>query len=228
MSSKDDATENERDEVDQPDEDEATEEDDDAGNDPTGEESGEVAEASDEGGKAEVAGEPSAATDTRDGGILAWKMTWLTTRPLWLVGLGALIAAAIATEIVGGLARALDVPMEAPTGIGGDGDPEKIGPSAYTFGVFSYGVPGVLVAMLLAWKVSKPAKIWAGLAIVFTVVSLAFPYTADNTTTATQTVLSFTHIVAGAIIIPQVFIRLTALEREKATASAGEPVPTTA
>jgi hypothetical protein len=139
--------------------------------------------------------------------------TALMRRPLWQVGLAAMIVAAVAAEVFGLLARAIDVPLEAPA-MGGD-EAEKIFVGGFAVATFFYGVIGILVALGLARWASNPARAWLIVASVGTALSLLAPITAEDTETATKVVLALSHLVVAAIMIPLIAQRLAALESDE-------------
>ncbi len=139
--------------------------------------------------------------------------TALMGRPLWQVGLAAMIVAAVVAEVFGLLARAIDVPMEAPA-MGGD-EAEKIFVGGFVVATFFYGVIGILVAVGLARWARNPARAWLVVAPVGTALSLLAPIMAEDTETATKVVLALSHLLVAAIMIPPIAQRLAVLEGDR-------------
>lgn len=139
--------------------------------------------------------------------------TALMARSLWQVGLVAMIVAAVVAEVFGLLARAIDVPMEAPA-MGG-GEAEKIFVGGFVVATFFYGVIGILVAVGLARWASNPARAWLVVASVGTALSLLAPITAKDTETATKVVLALSHLLVAAIMIPLIAQRLAVLKSDR-------------
>ena len=139
--------------------------------------------------------------------------TALMARPLWQVGLAAMVVAAVVAEVFGLLARAIDVPLEAPA-MGGD-EAEKIFVGGFVVATFFYGVIGIVVAVGLARWVSNAARTWLVVASVGTALSLIAPITAKDTETATKVVLALSHLLVAAIMIPLIAQRLAVLEGDQ-------------
>lgn len=133
--------------------------------------------------------------------------SWVETRPVWLVGAAALVAAAVVTEVYGLVARAIDIPMEA--GSFGADEASDIFVGAFTMSTFTYGIPGIILAVVLARWTRQPARTWTIVALVALVLSLGGPAAAGDTTTATKVMLGVSHFVAAAVIIPPVALRLS-------------------
>lgn len=151
--------------------------------------------------------------------------TWLTTAPLWQVGVAALVVAAVAAEIFGsGIGRVVGAPMEAPQGFGED-EAKDLPFGSFILATFMSGGIGVLLALLVAWKASRPTRLWVIIALIGTILSFVSPITAEDTTTATKVILSLSHVVVAAIVIPLVGLRLSELERQRSAeaAPASEP-----
>jgi Family of unknown function (DUF6069) len=129
------------------------------------------------------------------------------TLPVWRVGAMAGIAAAIATELFALAARAIDVPMEA--GGMGASKAEAIPAGAFAFSTLIWTVIGTVVAVVLSRKAKHPAQIFVALALVATVASFALPLGAGDTATATKVTLCLSHVVAAAILIPALALRLS-------------------
>ncbi len=126
--------------------------------------------------------------------------------PVVLVGLAAGVAASVATEVYGLLARAAGVPMAA-AGLGA----RHAGP--ITVGMFAMGTLictfwGTVLAVLLARFAARPAGTFTASALVLTAVSLYAPLSAADTALSTRLVLAVAHVLAAAIVIPALARRL--------------------
>lgn len=121
------------------------------------------------------------------------------TPALWRHGLVAVGAAALATTAVAAMARAVDVPVE----VGG----ETIPVPAFALLTLVFGVVGVLIAVGLARWTHHPRTAFLVTTVALTALSLVPDLTADATA-ATKVTLMLTHVVAAAIIIPQLAKRL--------------------
>lgn len=136
----------------------------------------------------------------------------LRSRPIWLVSASAGAAAAIATELYGLSARAAGVPMSA-----GNIGAETAGP--ISVGMFAMGTLictfwGTLLAMLIARFATRPAHVYTAVTTVLTAVSLAAPLAAGDTAVSTKFMLVAAHLLAAAIVIPAVALRLRDLPGE--------------
>jgi hypothetical protein len=130
----------------------------------------------------------------------------VTTQPVWRVGVLAAVTGAVVTEAFALGARALDVPMKA-AGPGAKAA-EAIPPFGFGMGVLFWSVVGIVLAVALARWAKRPARIFVVTTITLTVLSLAGPIMATHTATATQVVLALSHLVAAAVIIPALAVRL--------------------
>jgi hypothetical protein len=131
--------------------------------------------------------------------------TFLAT-PVWLVSALAGVAAAIATEVYGLVARAAGVPMEA--GSIGATEAEPITVGMFAMGTLINTFLGTILAVILARYARRPARTYVLTTVVLTVVSLAGPLGAGDTATSTKLMLALAHLVAAAIVIPPVARRL--------------------
>jgi hypothetical protein len=132
----------------------------------------------------------------------------MRTRSIWLVGALAGLAASVATEVYGLIARFAGVPMSA----GSVGAPSA-GP--ITVGMFAMGTLictfwGTVLAALLARFAKQPARVFLWTALALTAVSLLAPVFAAHTVASTKLMLLVAHLLAAAIILPLVTRRLAA------------------
>jgi hypothetical protein len=126
--------------------------------------------------------------------------------PVWRVSAAAALVAAVATELFGLVARAIDVPMEA--GSFGAEHADKVFVGGFAFSTFVYCAIGTVVAAVVARRAKNPARTWVVIAVAGTALSLVFPIFAGDTATATKVVLSLAHVLAALIVIPPVARRL--------------------
>jgi uncharacterized membrane protein YuzA (DUF378 family) len=134
-----------------------------------------------------------------------------TNRPVWLVGAVAGVAASVATEIYGLIARAAGIPMSA----GSIGAPSA-GP--ITVGMFAMGTLictfwGTVIAVLLNRFARRPARTFLWTAVGLTAVSFVAPVLAAHTAVSTKIMLLVGHLVAAAVVIPLVTRRLARTAR---------------
>lgn len=130
----------------------------------------------------------------------------LFSRPIWLVGLIAGLAASVATEVYGLIIRGLGVPMKA--GSFGADKADAINVGMFAFGVLMCTFWGTVLALLLARFASQPARIFVFVTIPLTALSLVSPLGAGATATSTKLSLCVAHLLAAAIVIPTIARRL--------------------
>ncbi len=126
--------------------------------------------------------------------------------PVWRVGALAAVAASVVTEAYGLAARAAGVPMYA-------GDPGATKAVPLNVGAFAMGVVlctfvGTVLAVILARRATRPARTFARVAVVLTVLSFINPAFGGDTAASTKVMLVVAHIVAAAIVIPALTYRL--------------------
>lgn len=138
----------------------------------------------------------------------------VTSQPVWRVGVLAAVAGAAVTEVFGLAGRAVGVPMEAASP--GAESAQAIQPFAFAGGVLFWSVVGIVLAVALARWAKRPARTFAVTTVVLTVLSLAGPFAAPHTATATQILLALSHLVAAAVIIPALTVRLAHVRRAAA------------
>jgi hypothetical protein len=139
--------------------------------------------------------------------------TTIQSKPIVVVGAAAGVVAALAASATAAIAKAAGVPLvvgpqSAKTG-------EVIPVSGFAVGTLMCTAAGIVIALLLAWRAKNPARTFAIVAVVLTFVSFLFPLTTGHATFATRAVLELTHVVAAAIVIPALVLRL---ERGRTTA----------
>jgi len=131
----------------------------------------------------------------------------IATSPVWLLGVLAAVAAAIVTELFALGARAIGVPMEAGS-LGAD-TAEPIPLGGFAVGTLMWSVVGIILAVVLAQWAKRPARTFVVTTVVLTVLSLAGPFMAVDTATATEIFLALSHLVAAAVVIPPLALRLS-------------------
>src|SRR4051812_26442674 len=137
-------------------------------------------------------------------------LTAPTTRPttrrptpakqLWTTGAIAGLAASVATVAIAGTAQALDVPIEVAG--------EKIPLPGFAQLTLVGAVIGIVLAIVLARRATRPRHTFVVTTVALTVLSLVPDVLADAHT-ATRFTLALTHVVAAAIVIPALASRLS-------------------
>jgi hypothetical protein len=127
------------------------------------------------------------------------------SRPLWRAGALATLEAAVGTELVGALGRAAGVPLRVGRTHGAS--IHVVFPS-FAFSTVVSGLAGTLLAIVLAKRSRRPVSAFLKTSIAITLVSLLLPTLIGGATIATRMVLASTHLVAAAIIIPQLATKL--------------------
>jgi Family of unknown function (DUF6069) len=153
--------------------------------------------------------------DARDTSARRTPAARLAALPIPVAGAAAALAAAIVLYGYGALARALSVPMRA--GEPGASHAQAITPASFAIGAIFCTVLGTILAMILAARAAGPARAFLRTTLVLVAVSLAFPLGAGHTAVATRLTLAMGHLIAAAIVIPLITLRLArARERRHA------------
>lgn len=139
--------------------------------------------------------------------------SFLVTWPVLLVGVLAAVVAAAVTELFALVAGALGVPMEAASG--GATEAVPIPPGGFAGAVLMWSVVGIILAVVLARWAKRPARTFVVTTVVLTVLSLIGPALATHTATSTKIVLALAHLVAAAVVIPLLAIRLSHREPKR-------------
>lgn len=131
-----------------------------------------------------------------------------TTRPtssVWRVGALASVVAAVATQLFVLVARALDVSLK----VGDPGAHTAKEIPVLAFGEFAllWSLVGTVLAVALARWARNPARTFAVTTVVLTVASFGAPLSV-HAGVATKLLLSLSHVVAAAIVIPVLARRL--------------------
>lgn len=123
------------------------------------------------------------------------------TGPLWRVGALASAAAAVATVVFALFAKAIDIPMEV--------DGEAIPVLGFAIVTLLWAAVGTGLAIAFARWAKRPARMFVVTTAVLTLLSFVPVVTADADT-ATQVALALSHVLAAAIVIPALALRLAA------------------
>ena len=117
----------------------------------------------------------------------------------WRVAIGAGLVAAVATTSIASIARASGAALE----VGGEPIP------LYAFAQLTLlaAIVGGGIAVLLARRSTQPRRSFLRFSVALTALSIV-PDLAVDSTVGTKFVLAFTHLVAAAVIVPQLAKRL--------------------
>jgi len=122
------------------------------------------------------------------------------SRVLWAAGAKAALLGALAAEAVGGIARAVGVPMQA--GGFGASHADAIGVGAFATATFLNLVVGTLLAAALVRWARHPERTFVRTAVTLTVLSFVPVLLAAHTAASTKVTLALTHVVVAVIAIP--------------------------
>ncbi len=131
-----------------------------------------------------------------------------TQRPLWQVGLAAALVAAAASVLVYGAARAGGVPMEL-TEVFEDHFARMPVMNMAWAALLDGGVAGTVLAAACRRWAKHPRLAFLALAMIGLIASFVLPVVSDAST-ATKVVLSISHVVVAAIIVPALALALPA------------------
>jgi magnesium-transporting ATPase (P-type) len=126
-------------------------------------------------------------------------------RRMWAVGAAAAVVSALVVIVFVAIAKAADVPMEVAEN--STKQPEQIPLAGYATVILVSTLIGLLLATAFARWAPRPRLTFVIVAVVLTVVSLAFPLTTEATT-ATKVILEITHLIPAALIIPAIAAQL--------------------
>jgi Family of unknown function (DUF6069) len=127
-------------------------------------------------------------------------------RPLWQVGSGAALVAAVAGIMVYVVARAAGVPMELTEVFETTYARMPMMNMAWA-ALLEGGVAGTALAAACRRWTTRPRRYFLTLSLTGLTASFAFPLTSDAGT-ATKIVLSIGHLVVAAIIVPALTLAL--------------------
>ena len=137
----------------------------------------------------------------------------LAMLPVSVTGVIAAAAGAAVLYAYGALAQALSVPMRA--GEMGASHAQAITPASFASGVVFCTVAGTILAMVLAARAADPARAFVRTTLILVAVSLVFPLAASHTAATTRLTLALGHLIAAAIVIPVLTLRLTQSRRHR-------------
>ena len=137
----------------------------------------------------------------------------LAMLPVSVTGVIAAAAGAAVLYAYGALAQALSVPMRA--GEMGASHAQAITPASFASGVVFCTVAGTILAMVLAARAADPARAFVRTTLILVAVSLVFPLAASHTAATTRLILALGHLIAAAIVIPVLTLRLTQSRRHR-------------
>ena len=135
--------------------------------------------------------------------------------PIPVAGAIAAVSGAIVLYGYGVLARALSVPMRA--GEPGASHAQVITPVSFSIGVIFCTIAGTILAMILAGRAAHPARVFLRTALILVAVSLVFPLAASHAAVTTRLTLGLGHLIAAAIVIPLITLRLARARDRRAT-----------
>ncbi len=127
-----------------------------------------------------------------------------TRIPVWRVGRAGARAAVIGAVVLygyGATARALSVPMHA--GDPGGSAAQPVTPLNFAVGVVFCTVLGTVLAALVGRYGRRPGRTFVRTAVTLLVVSLVFPLAASHTAASTRVCLALAHLLAAAVVVPQ-------------------------
>jgi hypothetical protein len=127
-------------------------------------------------------------------------------RPLWQVGLASAVVAAAASVATYLIARAAGVPM-ALTEVFEDTFARMPVANMAFAALLDGGLTGTVVAAACRRWASRPRMTFLALAAIGLIASFTLPITSDAST-ATKIVLSISHVVVAAIIVPALALAL--------------------
>ena len=90
--------------------------------------------------------------------------------------------------------------------------------ASFASGIVFCTVAGTILAMILAARAAGPARAFVRTTVVLVAVSLVFPLAASHTTTTTRLTLALGHLIAAAIVIPLLALRLARARQGRDTA----------
>jgi heme A synthase len=93
---------------------------------------------------------------------------------------------------------------------------QAITPASFAAGVVFCTVAGTILAMVLARRAANPARAFLRTSLILVAVSLVFPLAASHTATSTRLTLALGHLIAAAIVIPLITLRLARARHPRA------------
>lgn len=123
---------------------------------------------------------------------------------LLLVGLGATVAAGVATELWIGIVRAAGVDLRIGDPFGDPSSAMALPTGACATSIAMCMVLGTALAVLINLRARRPAYTYVVTAAVLTFVSLGAPLVSAGASGATKLTLIVAHLLAAAVIVPVV------------------------
>jgi hypothetical protein len=146
---------------------------------------------------------PAAPTRTR---------SFLTTAPVWRVGALAAVLAAVVTE---GYARIIDAAgVSLLVGGFGADHAEPIPAGGFATVTLMWSVVGVILAVVLARRAVRPARTWVRTTVALTLLSFVPSVLTGSTAASTKLALCVAHVLAAAVVIPLLALRLSRASRD--------------
>lgn len=135
------------------------------------------------------------------------RTSW-TDRPLWQIGLVSALVAAAASIAVYAIARAAGVPMELTEVF--EDEFARMPVRNMAFGaLLEGGVGGTVLAVACRRWAKHPRALFLWLTSIGLIASFVLPILSDAST-STKVVLSISHVVVAAIIVPALAFALPA------------------
>jgi hypothetical protein len=138
-----------------------------------------------------------------------------TERPLWQLGLASAVVAAAASVALYAVARAAGVPMELTEVFEDHFGRMPIMNMAWA-ALLEGGVAGTALAMASRRWTSRPRTSFLAATTLGLLASFALPIASDAST-ATKVVLSLSHVLVAAIIVPTLALALPHRSAERQT-----------
>jgi hypothetical protein len=85
---------------------------------------------------------------------------------------------------------------------------QVITPFSFATGVIFCTIVGTILAMILAARAAHPARAFLRSTLILVAVSLLFPLAASHTAVTTRFTLALGHLIAAAVVIPLITLRL--------------------
>lgn len=124
--------------------------------------------------------------------------------PAWRIcraGAAAAASGAVVLFGYGAAAQRLSVPMMA--GDPGAAAAQPITPLNFAVGTLFCTILGTVLAAVLGRYAARPGRTFVRAAITLLALSLVFPAAASHTAVSTRVCLALAHLIAAAIVVPQ-------------------------
>jgi hypothetical protein len=156
--------------------------------------------------------------------MTAARFVWSQHRPLWQVGLAAAMVAAAASVAVYLIARAAGVPMALTEVFETRFARMPVANMAFA-ALLEGGLAGTTLAAACRRWARRPRVSFLISAAIGLIASFALPITSDGST-ATKVVLSISHVVVAAIVVPAWRWRFLSRQPGGASRAGNPPVAT--